>query len=99
MFLLFLDGCCNRFDLDVAYVFTHMLQQYVQKMFYLFQSSVAASVFMLQVVSVLSGCCICFHTYVASVCSTCFIYFRRILHTSVSCYTCFILFGELGERR
>jgi hypothetical protein len=34
-------------------------------MFHLFQSFVAASVFILQVASVLSGCCICFHTYVA----------------------------------
>ena len=50
MFHLSVDVCCKRFNLDVATV--------CSKMFYLFQSSVAASVFMLQVVSVLSRCCI-----------------------------------------
>jgi len=69
--------CCKRFDLDVAYVFTHILQ--CSKMFHLFQSSVAASIFMLQVASVLYGCCICFHTYIASVCSKCVTCFRRVL--------------------
>ena len=52
-------------------------------MFHLFQSSVAASVFMLQVASVLSGCCLYFHTCVASVYSRCFICFRHMLHSSV----------------
>ena len=33
MFHLFPYVCCKRFDLDVAYVFTHMLQQYVPKCF------------------------------------------------------------------
>jgi len=33
MFHLFLDICCKRFDLDVVYVFTHILQQYVPKCF------------------------------------------------------------------
>jgi hypothetical protein len=36
MFHLFSDVCCNRFNLDVAYVFTHMLQQYVLKYFICF---------------------------------------------------------------
>ena len=36
MFHLFLDVCCNRFDLDVAYVFKDMLQQYVPKCFICF---------------------------------------------------------------
>jgi hypothetical protein len=66
------------------------------QMFHLF--FVAASVLMLQVASVLSGCCICFHTYVVSVFSRGFIC-RRMLHLSVSCCTCFMLFGELGARR
>ena len=35
-----------------------------------------------------------FHTCVASVCSECFIRFIRMLHSNVSCCTCFILFGE-----
>jgi hypothetical protein len=52
----------------------------------------------LQVASVLSGYCICFHTYVASVCSRCFICFRRMLHSSVSCCTRFMLFEESGGR-
>ena len=36
-----------------------------------------------------------FHTYVASVCSKCFIRFKQMLHSNVSCCMCFILFGEL----
>ena len=55
------------------------------KIFQLFQSYVAISVFMLQVTNVLSGCCIrMFHTHVASVCSKCFI------NTYVT-FKCFIL--------
>jgi hypothetical protein len=77
-------------------------------MFYLFQSSVATSVFILQVASVLFGCCICLHTYVASICSKYSICFRRIcckcciwmlhilqwLYTYVAnvCFNCFTLF-------
>ena len=56
-FHLFLDICCKRFDLDVAYVFTHMLQQYVLKCFICFSLLLrVSSVFMLQVANVLSGC-------------------------------------------
>jgi hypothetical protein len=36
LFHLFSDVCCKRFDLDVAYVFTHMLQQYAPKYFIYF---------------------------------------------------------------
>ena len=36
IFHLFPDVCCKRFNLDVAYVFTHMLQQYVPKCFICF---------------------------------------------------------------
>jgi hypothetical protein len=62
-----------------------MLQQYIMfQMFYL--SFVAANVFMLQVASVISGCCICFHSYVSSVFSKGFIC-RRMLHLSVSCFS------------
>jgi hypothetical protein len=35
-----------------------------------------------------------FHTYVVSVCSKWFICFIRMLHSNVSCCTCFILFEE-----
>ena len=45
------------------------------------------------VARVLSGCM--FHTYVASVCSKCFIRFKWMLHSNISCCMCFILFGEL----
>jgi hypothetical protein len=51
-----LDICCKRFDLDVAHV-SHIC---CYSMFHMFQFYVAASVFMLQVASVLSRCCICF---------------------------------------
>ena len=59
--------------------------------FHLFQSYVVVSVFMLQVASVLSGCCIYFHTYVASVYYRCFIYFRRMLHSSASDVQMYVL--------
>jgi hypothetical protein len=36
------------------------------------------------------------HTYVVSVCSRCFICFRRMLYSSVSCCMCFMLFGGSG---
>jgi hypothetical protein len=39
-----------------------------------------------------------FHTYVASVCFRYFICFVRMLHSSVLCCMCFMLFGELGVR-
>jgi len=87
------DVCCKRFDLDVSYVLYICCNRMFQ-MFHLFQSSVAASVFMLQVASVLFGCW--FHTYVVSVSSICFICFKRMLHSSVSCCTSFILFEESG---
>jgi hypothetical protein len=79
-----LDVCCKRSDLDVAYV-SHICCNYV--------SNISA-------VSVLcySKCfylmLYMFYTYVASVCSRCFIHFIWILHSSVSCCTCFMLFGE-----
>ena len=74
-------------------MFTHVLQEYV--------INVSA-------ISVLC-CSTCFHgrklqvfylmlhmfyTQVASVSSKCFIRFIQILHSNISCRTCFILFGE-----
>jgi hypothetical protein len=38
-----------------------------------------------------------FHIYVKNVCFKCFIHFIRILHSSVSCCMCFMLFGESKE--
>ena len=51
--------CCKHFYLDVAHV-SHICCKSMFEMFQLFQPYVAISVFMLQVASVLSGCCICF---------------------------------------
>jgi hypothetical protein len=53
------DICCKRFDLDVVCVSPICCKNMFQ-MFPLFHSYVALSIFMLQVVSVLSGRCICF---------------------------------------
>jgi hypothetical protein len=98
--------CSNRFICFQTYfasvliwmlhMSSHICCNNMFQMFHLFQSSVAASVFMLQVASVLSGCCISFHTYVTSVCSKCFICFRRMLqvfyldvaYVGVSIYIC-----------
>jgi hypothetical protein len=52
--------CCKRFDLDVTYVSHICCNNMFFQMFHMFQSYVAASVFMLQVASVLSRCCIYF---------------------------------------
>jgi len=54
-----------KLDQDVAHVVyvasvSEVCCKSLFKMFLLFQSYIAASVFMLQVASVLSGCCICF---------------------------------------
>jgi hypothetical protein len=48
MFHLFQNVCCKRFDLNVAYV-SQMCCNNMFQMFYLFQSFIAASGFMLQV--------------------------------------------------
>jgi hypothetical protein len=83
MFHLFSDVCCKRFYLDVAYVSHTYVVRVWFKMFQLFQSYVAISVFMLQVVIWILHM---FHIYVASICSKYFIHFRRTLHPSVSCF-------------
>ena len=54
----FSDVRCKCAYLDVAYV-SHICCKSMYEMFQLCQSYVAISVFMLQVASVLSGCCIC----------------------------------------
>jgi hypothetical protein len=59
MFYLFQTYVASVFYLDIAYV-SHICCKSMFGMFQLFQSYIAISVFMLQVVSVLSGCCICF---------------------------------------
>jgi hypothetical protein len=68
-----------------------MLQVFVEKCF--------ICVFMLQLVSVFMWMLHKFHTYVVNVCSKCFICFRRMLHSSVSCCKCLILFGESWDHR
>jgi hypothetical protein len=61
--------------LDVAYVFTHMLQQYVLNV------SVLCCNFFIWMLHM-------FHTHVARVYPKCFIYFKCMLHSSVSCCKC-----------
>jgi hypothetical protein len=71
---VFLEACCKYlfkifhlfhkyvasvFYLDVVYI-SQICCKSVFKIFHLFQSYAAISAFMLQVASVLSGCCICF---------------------------------------
>ena len=66
-------------------MFSHIYCNSLFQMFPLFQSYVAVSVF--HVAIVLSGRCICF-THVASVCPKCFICFKCMLYSSVSCCKC-----------
>jgi hypothetical protein len=78
--------------LDVAHV-SHICCKNMFQMFQLFQSYVAVHVFMVASCKLFDV--VLFHTHVASGCSKCFIRFIRMLHSNVSCCTCFILFGEL----
>jgi hypothetical protein len=94
------DACCSRlfkifhlfktyvasvFYLDIALVL-HICCKSMFEIFHLFQSYVTINVFMLQIASVLSRCCICFTRMLQFVCFKCFICFRRTLHPCVSCF-------------
>ena len=73
--------------MDVAYV-SHIC---CKSMFEMFQSYIVISVFILQVVSVLSGCCICFthmlQVYVLNVSSASDLCCIQVFHVaSVSCF-------------
>ena len=77
----------SMYDLDDAYV-SHIC---CKSMFEMFQSYVAISVFMLQVASVLSGCCICFkhmlQVYVPNVSSASDLCCIQVFYVvSVSCF-------------
>jgi hypothetical protein len=89
MFHLFQTYVASVFDLYVAYV-SHICCKSMFKMFRLFQSYIAVSVFMLQVTNVLSGCSICFTQILQVYVPNCFIYFKHMLHSSISCCKCFI---------
>jgi hypothetical protein len=82
----FLDIRCKCAYLEVAYV-SHIC---CKSMFEIFQSYVAMGVFMLQLAIVFIWMLYMFHRYVASVCFKCFICFRLVLHSSVSCCKCFV---------
>ena len=80
--------CCKCFDLVVAYV-SHMLQQYILNVSsvsvlccskYFNVASCKCFIWMLHM----------FHIHVASVCSKCFIYFKRMLHQVFSFCMCFM---------
>ena len=77
MFHLFSDICLQAFFIWILHMF-HTCCKSMFQWFQLFQCYVAVSVFMLQVASVLSGCCICF-THVARVCSNDFSCFSLML--------------------
>jgi hypothetical protein len=76
MLQAFRSGCCIYF--------TRIYRKSMFEMFQPFQSYVAISVFMLQVVSVLSGCCICFthmfQVYVLNVSSALDVYCIQVFH-------------------
>jgi hypothetical protein len=82
------DVNCKCFDLNIVYI-SHICCKSMFQMFQLFHSYVAIIVFMLQVVSVLSRCCICFtnmlQVYVPNVSST--LYCIQVF----SCCMCFML--------
>jgi hypothetical protein len=72
--------CCKRSDLNVAYVYVSHI--FCSKCFHV--ASCKCFYLMLHM----------FHIYVTIVCSKCFIRYIRMLHSSVSCCTCFMLFEE-----
>jgi hypothetical protein len=83
------DVCCKHFDLNVTYV-SHIycnncLVLCCSKYFHV--ASCKCFIWMLHM----------YHTYVVSVNFRCFICFRRISQSSVSCCTCF-MFGEFEAR-
>jgi hypothetical protein len=78
MLHMFSHICYNNMFQNVSSVLVFCCSKY----FYI--ASCKCSIRMLHMFSHI--CC--------SVCSRCFICFRRMLHSSVSCCTCFILFGE-----
>jgi hypothetical protein len=65
----------GKVDRDVAHIAIaiHVCCKRLFKVYHLFFRRIT------YVVSVLFGCCICFHTNVASVCSKCFIHFTCML--------------------
>jgi hypothetical protein len=73
------------FYLDVAYVFTHMLQQYVPNVSAVSVLCCNKCFFMLQLFIQMLHI---FHTHVANVCPKCFICSKCMLHSSVSCCKC-----------
>jgi hypothetical protein len=88
----FSDICCECAYLDVAYV-SHICCKSIFDMFQLFQSYVVISVFMLQVVSVLSRCCICYthmlQMYVPNVLSSLDLCCIQVFYVAnVSCFKC-----------
>jgi hypothetical protein len=77
MFHLFQTYVASVFDVDVAHI-SHTYCKSMFKIFLLFHSYAAISVFMLQVASILSRCCIYF-THMMSV------YVLNVLSTSDIC--------------
>ena len=85
MFHLFFSNiCCTCVYLDVAYVFTHMMQVFYLDIAYVYNSFKCLSgVF----ASVSDVCLICFQTYVAIVASGCF-KSNRVLHLPPRLFCC-----------
>jgi hypothetical protein len=85
-FICFSDLCLQAFLIWLLHMF-HTYCKSMSQWFQLCQSYVAVTVFMLQVASVLSGCCVCFTHMVKCICFKWYA-FRRILHSSVSYFRC-----------
>ena len=77
----------------MLHMFSHIRGNNMFQMFQLFQSYVAVSIFMLQVANVSSECCICFKCMLQVYILHVFICCIRMLHSSISCCTSFILFS------
>ena len=89
-FICFSDVCCKCAYLDAAYV-SHICCKSMFEIFQPFQSYVAISIFMLQVATVLSRCCICFthmlQVYVLNVSFASDVCCIQVFHVaSVSCF-------------
>jgi hypothetical protein len=86
------DLCCKCFDLDVTYI-SHICCNSIFQIFHLFDL-LLQQMFLCCKLQVFYLDVAYFHTYVTSLCYRCFIYFRHMLHSSVSC--CLESQGERG---
>jgi hypothetical protein len=92
----FSDVCCKCVYLDVAYVFTHMMQVFYMDVVYIYNHFMCFLGVFASVSDACFKCFICFHTYVVIVAYECF-KTRSTVASPSSLFCC--LASVLGEGR